>query len=246
MALTIHPVVISHIAMDTGRLTYLRDYGKRKWVPCPFFVILGGAEPVLVDTSGSAEAMSAFRTEPVKHVMHFEEGLARLGLGVQDIRVVIQTHLMYDHCANSKKLTRARFIVQGKELQFALDPHPIFAGAYQRPLFEDLPFEIVEGDFDLFPGIRLLFTPGHSPGNQSVAVSTDAGVAIITGFCCTLENFYPQKSQAWVTDRTPEVIPPGIHTDMLQAYESAVRVKKMANIIIPMHDPVMTKKKQIP
>ena len=57
MALTIHPVVISYIAMDTGRLTYLRDYGKRKWVPCPFFVILGGAEPVLVDTSGSAEAM---------------------------------------------------------------------------------------------------------------------------------------------------------------------------------------------
>lgn len=127
-----------------------------------------------------------------------------------------------------------------------MDPHPIFAGAYQRPLFEDRPFEIVEGDEDLFPGIRLLFTPGHSPGNQSVAVSTESGLAIITGFCCTPENFYPQKSQARVTDRTPEVIPPGIHTDMLQAYASAVRVKKTADIIIPMHDPLMAKKKRIP
>jgi len=246
MALTIHPLVTSCLALDAGRLTYLRNYGKRKWVLCPFFVILGGAEPVLVDTSASAEAMSAYRLEPVKHVLHFEEGLAGLGLGAQDIRVVIQTHLMYDHCANSKKLPRARFIVQKKELQFASDPHPMFAGAYQRPLFEGLPFDVVEGDADLFPGIRLLFTPGHSPGNQSVAVSTDSGLAIITGFCCTLENFYPEKSQAWITDRTPEVIPPGIHTDMLQAYESAVRVKKMADILIPIHDPVMAKKKRIP
>ena len=49
-----------------------------------------------------------------------------------------------------------------------------------------------------------------------------------------------------MTDRTPEVILPGIHTDLLQAYESAVRVKKMADIIIPIHDPVMTKKARIP
>jgi len=33
---------------------------------------------------------------------------------------------------------------------------------------------------------------------------------------------------------------------MLQAYESAVRVKKMAEIIIPIHDPVMTGKAKIP
>jgi hypothetical protein len=49
-----------------------------------------------------------------------------------------------------------------------------------------------------------------------------------------------------VTDRIPEVIPPGIHTDMLQAYESALRVKNLADIIIPMHDPIMAGKKDIP
>jgi len=246
MGLTIHPIVLSRLAMEAGRLSYLREYGKRTWIPCPFFVILGGAEPILVDTSGSAEVMSGIRIEPVEHVLGFEEGLASLGLRAGDIRTVIQTHLMYDHCANSKKLINARFIVQKKDLEFALDPHPMVAEAYQRVLFENLPFEVVEGDVDLFPGVRLLFTPGHTPGIQSVAVSTDSGQAIITGFCCTLENFYPQKSQAWVTDRTPEVIPPGIHTDMLQAYESAVRVKKMAEIIIPIHDPVMTEKAKIP
>jgi len=207
---------------------------------------MGGPEPVLVDTSGSEEVMSRLRLEPVESVLEFEKALSQMGLSLEEIRVVVHTHLMYDHCANSKLLPNAKFVVQKKELDFAFDPHPMFAGSYQRHLFEDLSFEVVDGDHELMPGIRLLFTPGHSPGGQSVAISTSAGVVIITGFCCTQENFVPQKNQAWVTDRVPEVIPPGIHTDMLQAYESTKRVKNLADIIIPFHDPVMATKKRIP
>ena len=43
-----------------------------------------------------------------------------------------------------------------------------------------------------------------------------------------------------------EVIPPGIHLDMPQAYNSAKRVADLADILIPMHDPIMTAKRQIP
>lgn len=49
-----------------------------------------------------------------------------------------------------------------------------------------------------------------------------------------------------MTDRVPEVIPPGIHTDMFQAYESALRVKNLADIIISMHDAMMAGKEKIP
>ena len=56
----------------------------------------------------------------------------------------------------------------------------------------------------------------------------------------------PQLNQAWKTDIVPDVIPPGIHTDMLQAYESTMRVKELADILIPIHDPIMGTKKQIP
>ena len=246
MSYIIHPIVTARLAVEAGRITYLRNYGKRMWIPCPFYLITGGSEPVLVDTSGHADLMSRLRLEPVEPVLDFQEALASVGLSLEEIRIVIHTHLMYDHCANSKLLPKARFIVQKKELDFALAPHPMFAGAYQRNLFEGLPFEDVDGDQELMPGIKLLFTPGHSPGGQSVAVSTSAGVAIITGFCCIQENFVPQKNQAWVTDIVPEVIPPGIHTDMLQAYESTMRVKNLADIIIPFHDPIMGTKKQIP
>lgn len=246
MSFIIHPLVTARLTVEAGRLTYLRNYGTKIWVPCPFYLITGGPTPILVDTSGSAQVMSGLRIEPVEPVLDFEEALGQMGLNLEEITMVVHTHLMYDHCANSKLLPKARFVVQKKELAFALDPHPMFAGAYQRHLFEGLPFEVVDGDHELMPGIKLLFTPGHSPGGQSVAVSTSAGVAIITGFCCTQENFVPQKNQAWVTNRVPEVIPPGIHTDMLQAYESTMRVKSLADIIIPFHDPVMANKKRIP
>jgi glyoxylase-like metal-dependent hydrolase (beta-lactamase superfamily II) len=178
--------------------------------------------------------------------MGFEEALAKVGLRTTDIKTVVQTHLMYDHCANSPSLDRARFVVQKEELDFALSPHPLLAGAYQRQFFQDLNFEVVEGDCDLAPGIRLLFTPGHTPGIQSVAVETADGLAVITGFCCLAENFDPRIAPAWKTDLAPEVIPPGIHIDMAQAYESMLRVKRMAKIIIPFHDPVMTAKACIP
>jgi len=246
MPLTIHPLIPSRLAVESGRLTYLRNYGIRKWIPCPFYVITGAAEPVLVDTSGSEEVMSKMRIEPVKDVMSFEDALATVGLRPKDVTCVIQTHLMYDHCANAKLMPNARFVVQKRELDFAMDPHPMFAGVYQRSLFEGLKFEVVDGDHELMPGIELLLTPGHTTGGQSVAVTTEAGRAIITGFCCTRENFQPQKSPAWVTDRVPEVIPPGIHTDMLQAYASLVRVKELADIIVPLHDPAAAGEKQIP
>lgn len=246
MSLWIQPLITARLSADAGRLTFLRNYGKLIWIPSPFYVVKGGTEPILVDTSGPASLMATLRTEPVEPVMEFGEALGLAGLSPDDIRVVVHTHLMYDHCANSRLLPRARFIVQKRELEFAYDPHPMFAGVYQRQLFEDLPFEIVDGDQDLAPGIRLLFTPGHTPGNQSVAVSTSRGLAVITGFCCLSENFYPESSPAWRTDQVPQVIPPGIHTDMLQAYESMVRVKKMADILVPFHDPVMTARKRIP
>ena len=246
MPLTIHPLVTAELAAETGRLTYLRNYGQEMWIPSPFFVILGGEEPILVDTSGSAEVMAPLRSEPVRPVMGFEEALAKVGLTPKDIKTVVHTHLMYDHCANSLNLPRAKFVVQKAELEFALAPHPIMAGAYQRHFFQDLNFETVEGDCELMPGISLLFTPGHTPGIQSVAVETAAGLAVITGFCCLAESFEPRTGSAWKTASEPEVIPPGLHIDMAQAYESMLRVKRLAKIIIPFHDPGMTAMACIP
>ncbi len=246
MSWTIYPLIPSELVIELGRMTYLRNYGRSQWLPCPFFIIRDEERTVMVDTSGSAEDMSGMRTEPVRDLISFEDALAQVDLKPEDISLVVLTHLMYDHCANASKLPNARFVVQKSELEYAMNPHPLLAGAYHRRLFKDLNFEIVDGDHQLLPGIDLIHTPGHSPGCQSVAVRTDAGKAVITGFCCVKENFEPEQASAWVSDRPVEVIPPGIHLDMETAYASAKRVKDMADVILPMHDPLLKSMKRFP
>ncbi len=97
----------------------------------------------------------------------------------------------------------------------------------------DRNYVVVDGDYELVPGINLLHVPGHSPGSQAVSVNTDKGKAIITGFCSIRETFDPPAS---LKSLVP-VICPGIHLNVVQAYESIWRIKKLADVILPMHEP---------
>lgn len=175
-----------------------------------------------------AAVMAKLWTEPVEGITSFEEGLAKVGLKPSDISIVVLTHLMYDHCAKGSKLPNAKLYVQKEELTYARNPHPMFGGAYHAELFETLNFEEIQGDFELMPGIRLIHTPEHSPGCQSVAVSTSVGTVAIAGFCCIRDNFETTVGSAWPSVRQPEVIPPGIYVDFQQAYENARKVKVLS------------------
>ena len=232
----IYPLVTAKMVIEMGRLTYMRNYGTAQYLPVPFFILKSGNQVVMIDTSASAELMSGLRTEPVKHIKSFDEALAQVDLTPEAIDTVVLTHLMYDHCGNAKRLPNARFIVQQKELEYAGNPHPLFAGAYHSSLFENIHFDVIDGDYELMAGIDLIFTPGHSAGCQSVAVDTEVGKTIITGFCCLEENFSAPSAGAWVSNQEPEVIPPGIHLDMETAYLSAMRVKDLADNIMTFHD----------
>jgi len=82
-----------------------------------------------------------------------------------------------------------------------------------------------------------MLTPGHSPGGQSVAIETEKGTAVITGFCCINQNFV---EGGW------PVAVPGVHTNATQAYDSMLKVKEIADIIIPVHESTFAKKEMIP
>lgn len=246
MKWTVNPLVPSEIVIEMGRLTYMRNYGKSDYFPCPFFILKSPKEVVLVDTSGSKDVMQPLRSEPVRDLMSFDQALASVDLTTDDIKTVVFTHLMYDHCANAPALPDdARFIAQKRELEYTHNPHPLFAGAYHNHFFEGREFDLLEGDVDLLPGLRLILTPGHSAGCQSLLVDTADGVVGITGFCCTSDNFQ-DSGGVWSSVTAPEVIPPGIHLDMQQAYESAVRMKQAADILLPMHDKKLLDIKSIP
>jgi len=110
------------------------------------------------------------------------EGLARLGVAPDDVELVINTHLHADHCAGNT--TRApdgalcaafpcaEYVVQRREFEDALHPNERTRGTYfldnYAPLAEAGQLRLLDGDTDLAPGVRVVGTPGHTPGHQCV------------------------------------------------------------------------------
>jgi glyoxylase-like metal-dependent hydrolase (beta-lactamase superfamily II) len=214
--------------------TYRQFYGEELWFPIFSWLIDAGKEKILIDCPGPASEMEAYLTAGLKgqDFRSIEESLDEKGLSPEDITTVILTHLHYDHITGAKKFHRARFIVQQKELVFALNPHPLFKKSYRTNLIEGLNFAEVQGDTLIFPGIEVILTPGHTPGCQSVVIDTAIGKVTIAGFCSVKENFFPPET----VKNTHPVIPPGIMVNSMEAYDSALRIKGLSDLVVPLHE----------
>jgi glyoxylase-like metal-dependent hydrolase (beta-lactamase superfamily II) len=238
----IRPLPLTNIELDLAAFTYRYNYGIKKVVPLYAWYIEGADKRILVDTAADAKFATEFRGFRAEEVSSFEDALAGLGLKPHDIEIVVQTHLQWDHCANTHKCENAKIVVQEEELKFALAPHPILAPTYQRSLLKDLNFMPVRGHFEIAPGIELIPAPGHTPGTQAVSILTERGRAIITGFCCVNENFKPPEE---IREILP-VLPPGVHLNAVDAFDSALFIKGLADILIPIHEPSFANLKRIP
>ena len=249
---TIKPLLLSKVMGDHGIMTYLANYGQHIVRPYVMWYIRARNKHVLVDTAIEADDYRnyhpGFNKWPFEAVQSFEEALAMVDCGPMDIDIVIQTHLHMDHVYNTTKCKNAMVYVQKDELHFALNPHPIFKILYPQEIINKINFEVIKGDQTILPGIEVMLVPGHSPGGQAVIVETAKGKAVISGFCSIFENFYPPEDVKIKISpfASYPVIAPGIHTDLFQAYESAIKVKNKADILIPLHDPVTAIKERIP
>ncbi len=236
----IHPMTTAQTLLHKNVFLYLIPNLTEMVTPALFWYIEGANKHILVDTGGAGEELrknSQFGS-PWKDVRSFEDCLAHIGITPDDVDIVIQTHLHFDHGLNTKKCRRAKVYVQRAEIAQAEDPHPLTAKMYSWFAEEgkNLDYVAIDGDYTLLPGIELLSVPGHSAGCQAIAVNTARGRAIITGFCCINENFNPPAS----LKAPAPVICPGIHLNAVQAYESLYRVKSLADIVLPVHEPSLT------
>jgi N-acyl homoserine lactone hydrolase len=96
---------------------------------------------------------------------------------LDDVVAVVNTHLHFDHCGGNRRFAGTPTYVQRAELEAAES-----AGYHTEwVLFDGADYRQVEGDADLFPGISVLFTPGHSPGHQAVVVDAEDGLTVLGG-----------------------------------------------------------------
>ncbi len=223
-------------------MTYQHDYGKPYIIPIYCWYLEGGDKNIIVDTGEMQPIISEDREADLGGKIHtFEDGLAKYGLKPEYIDIVVHTHLHNDHCENDYKCTNAKFYVHRKELDHVHEPHPLdfrYLEDYVEDVEEAGQVIAVDGDYEVVPGIRMMHTPAHTPGGMTILIDTEGGLAAITGFCVIMENFNPPPE---VRGMEMEVIPPGTSVNTYEAYNIMLKVKEMADILIPLHEPAFAK-----
>jgi len=106
--------------------------------------------------------------------------LAEAGSSIDGLDLVANCHLHIDHAGGNFRLpTTLPIYAQRIELDEArADDEALVRDALA---IERLAYRTVEGDHELLPGLRLVPTPGHTAGHQSLLVQTDAGTVVLLG-----------------------------------------------------------------
>jgi len=113
-----------------------------------------------------------------------EDGFAALGFSVNDVALVIDTHLHFDHAGGNTRKTadglvslsfpKARYVVQQGEYHYATHTNERTAGSYFPhnfvPVAEAGRFDFVVGEREIVRGISVIPTPGHIPYHQGVLI----------------------------------------------------------------------------
>ena len=174
--------------------------------------------------------------------------LGREGLAPDDIDYVVLTHMHFDHADNLDLFPRACVVVQRQELFAAIDPVPSQRIFYWKSSIANLQerkrpavLRLVDGDVDLFPGIRLLSVPSHTEGMQVVVVTTEKGrAAIVSDLGDHYRYWYPADARA--TDKPQRslsgaFLTGNIRSESERTWQAAMqRVVDNSDIVIPAHD----------
>jgi N-acyl homoserine lactone hydrolase len=119
--------------------------------------------------------------------------LAEHDLSPSDVRVVINSHLHFDHCGQNAVFKHAPFYVQRSELERARNEKSDVSEWFD---FAGARFELIDGDSQIAEGLRVVATPGHTVGHQSVIVDTPDGGAVMIGDAAFTADIYREGDKA--------------------------------------------------
>src|SRR3979411_2412135 len=124
---------------------------------------------------------------------HAADALAEHDLSPADIRIVVNTHLHFDHCGQNAVFKHAPFYIQRTELERARQAESVTSEWFD---FAGARFELIDGDAQIADGVRVVATPGHTVGHQSVLVETPDGGAVMIGDAAYTSDIYREADQA--------------------------------------------------
>jgi glyoxylase-like metal-dependent hydrolase (beta-lactamase superfamily II) len=156
-------------------------------------LIESGGKRVLVDTGmGERWTEKEVRLYRIDRSTTLLGGLRACGLGPDDIDVVVNTHLHFDHSGGNTRLEggrvvpafpRARYVVQRGEWDDATHPHERSRASYRGddflPVADAGQLDLIDGEAEVAPGVRAVRVGGHTTHHQMVVVESGGETLVV-------------------------------------------------------------------
>jgi len=172
--LQVIPFLVSELRLDPDEQQLLQ----REWWPSYAHAVVHRDGVFLFDNGvgfGDPEVEAAF----APRVRRLGDALAGHGISFTDVTGVANCHLHFDHCGqNGAVPSGIPIFVQRAEWAMVHEPD------YTVPEWIDVPglsYELLDGELEVAPGVRIIPTPGHTSGHQSVVLDTDGGTVVLAG-----------------------------------------------------------------
>ncbi|MCR5372135.1 MAG: N-acyl homoserine lactonase family protein [Solobacterium sp.] len=241
----------NYLYHNTTHKFYLKpDEDDTAYLPVACFYVEGGGRKIMVDTGMSSTEIADKYHHPgsvQNEGQKVTDQLASIGVDPAEITDIIFTHLHWDHVYYLSAFPNAKLYVQRKEYEYAKNPIPLYYKSYEdprltiepriHPQWEGREFVLLDGEAEVFDGISVYPTPGHSVGHQNVVVHTRNGDYHLAGdLIFTLDNL---KS---VPEIGYEITPPSRFVNINETWNSIVELKNRAaspEFVLCAHAPEM-------
>jgi glyoxylase-like metal-dependent hydrolase (beta-lactamase superfamily II) len=168
-----------------------------------------GKKNILIET-GIGNKLPDKLAQVYKQPAKLLDNLHAAGVAPEDIDIVINTHLHFDHCGwNTVRkgdkfvatFPKAKYYVQEEEwehgrLQLERDAISYMSPNYD-PLLETGQMVLLNGDQELLPGISVKLFPGHTANMQAVIIESGAGNEKKTA--CYISDLIPTSAHIDLT-----------------------------------------------
>lgn len=134
-----------------------------------------------------------------------EDALGQVGASPEDVAIVINTHLHFDHAGGNTyrdergqlrvSFPKARYVVKRGEYDYATHPNERTSASYFErnfmPVVKAHRFEFVIREKEIVTGVRVVPTPGHTLFHQSVLIESGGERAFYLGDMCPTSAHVP-------------------------------------------------------
>ena len=242
--LEFHVIVAGHFRLDGGAMFGVipktmwekvapPDADNRIQMAMNCLLIHAGGKRILVETGAGDKLSPKLRTIYDLDEWRILEGLRHYGLHPEEIDIVVDTHLHFDHCGGNTRIVNgkvvptfpnARYVVHKGEFEHAKNPTERDRASYipdnYLPIEAANKFSLIEADRVIAPGVELIRVPGHiadmlcvklQGGGQTaflfadlVPMTTHLGLPWIMGY-----DLYPMQTLENKRKWIPEVVREG-------------------------------------